>query len=119
VSVVGTPIATLRFGPQRPELRRTLAWLVLFGWGAQIASGVGFGTVSYVNYGQFPDIHGLAIAALGVKVVCASLALLLAVAYLSPIGAAWSERACQRAWRALAGFGVVAITAAAFLRWFS
>jgi Trk-type K+ transport system membrane component len=117
-SVVAAPLVALRFAKHQPENRRRLSWIVLFGWVAQGASGIGFGAVSYYNYAKFPDIHGIATVALVIKVVCAISALLLVLALLAK-GSNWSEKAQHRAWHSLAGFGTIAITAAAFLRWFS
>jgi hypothetical protein len=99
-------------------LQRRLAWLVLVGWAAQVASGASFGAVSFHYYGQFPDIHGLAVAALLVKIGCALAGLAVAAACLRR-GDDWSAATAARAWRVLASAGVLALTAAAFLRWFS
>jgi hypothetical protein len=118
VSVVGAPLAALRFSRQQPDMLQRLAWIVLFGWVAQAASGIGFGAVSYYNYGKFPDIHGIAIIALSIKMICAMLAVFLTMVLLAK-GASWNDQSRHRAWHTLAGFGTIAITAAAFLRWFS
>lgn len=117
-SVVGAPLfalwpARLATGPQG-----RLAWLVLTGWIVQAVSGTAFGAVSYYWYGQFPDIHGIAIGALLVKIACALAGFALAVMYL--FGAAhWSETRRRSLWTAMFVFGATALTAAAFLRWFS
>ncbi|MGA7385672.1 MAG: hypothetical protein WBW81_13570 [Methylocella sp.] len=44
-AVTGLPIAALWLGPAPPVLRK-MAWLILFAWLVQGASGAGFGTVS-------------------------------------------------------------------------
>jgi hypothetical protein len=85
---------------------------------AQAASGAAFGGVSWLYYGRFPDIHGIAVAALLIKLACAAAGFMLAAAYLYR-GAGWRERAQQATWRALAALAATALTAAAFLRWFS
>lgn len=103
---------------QNAAVQRRLAWLVLFAWGAQAVSGVLFGAVSRHYYGQFPDIHGIAVAALGTKIAAAAIGFMLAAAYLRS-AARWDDTSRFRAWRVLAGLGAVALTAAAFLRWFS
>lgn len=109
VVVLATPLYALAVQPGTAA--RALAWLVLAGWGAQLASGALFGLVSLHYYGQLPDIHGIAVAALALKVGCALLAvLLLALALLR-------RRAAR--WRVLAALGATALAAAAFLRWFS
>lgn len=116
VAVVGSAIYAL--WPGQAGMRKPLAWVMLAGWVAQTASGGAFGGVSWLYYGRFPDIHGIAVAALLIKIACAVAGFILAAAYLYT-GIAWSERAQQAAWRALATLAVTALTAAAFLRWFS
>lgn len=112
--------AAFSFWPARQNaaVLRRLAWLVLFAWGAQAASGALFGAVSRHYYGQFPDIHGIAIAALGIKIAAAVIGFILAATYLRSAGQ-WSDTARLHAWHVLTGLGIVALTAAAFLRWFS
>ena len=117
-AVVGAPLFALWPAPQLPETRRKLAWLVLFGWMVQGASGAAFGAISYLGYGQLPDIHAIAIAALLIKMACAVTGFLLAAAYLRA-APAWTEAGRNRAWSALFGLGATALAAAAFLRWFS
>ena len=106
--------------PARParESRRRLAWLVLAGWTLQAASGAAFGAVSYAYYGQFPDIHGIAVAALLTKMACAAAGFVLAAVYLKS-ESGWSEERRDGAWTGLAVLAATALTAAAFLRWFS
>jgi len=118
VAVVGSAAFALWAGQGAAGLRRTLAWVMLVGWGAQAASGGAFGGVSWLYYGRFPDIHGIAVAALLLKMACAATGFMLAAVYLYR-GTGWSDRAQLRAWHALATLAVVALTAAAFLRWFS
>lgn len=116
VAVVGGAIGALLPGPAGPH--RGLAWIVLWGWAAQAASGGAFGAVSWLYYGHFPDIHGVAVAALLIKMACAATGFMLAAVYLYR-GSAWSGRAQQTTWRALAVLAATALSAAAFLRWFS
>jgi len=87
-------------------------------WAVQLLSGGAFGAVSYYYAGHFPDIHGIAIGTLGIKLVCASAGFLLAVAYVK-WAPAWSVRRCFLVWCALATFAAAALASAAFLRWFS
>lgn len=118
VAVVGGAFFALKARPDQLQLKNHMAWLVLIAWGAQGASGVVFGGVSFYFYGEFPDLHAVAIGALATKMVCAAAGFVLAVLYLR--GAThWSEKGRHRAWHALIGLGVTALTAAAFLRWFS
>ena len=58
-AVTGLPIAALWFKPPQNMLRK-MAWLTLLAWLLQAASGVGFGTVSYYQEGELPQIHHLA-----------------------------------------------------------
>src|SRR5208283_6112753 len=75
-AVTGLPIAALWFAPAQP-VARNIAWLTLFAWLTQAASGAGFGIVSFSMEGELPQIHGLAMVALGVKILCAVLAISL------------------------------------------
>ena len=101
-----------------PATQRRLAWLVLAGWLAQSASGAGFGAVSYLFYGQFPDIHAIARVALMVKLACAAGGILLAAAYLR-LAADWLPERRGTVWNTLLLLGVTALASAAFLRWFA
>lgn len=97
---------------------RALTWLILSGWTAQVATGVLFGAVSLRYYGQTPDLSAVAMTALAVKVSSAVAGLLLAAWYLSR-GAQWTPPRVRANFRILAALGATALTAAAFLRWFS
>lgn len=116
VAVVGSAAYGLWSGPG--PMRTPAAWIMLAGWAAQAVSGGAFGAISWLYYGRFPDIHGIAVAALLIKMACAAAGFMLAAAYLYR-GSGWSERARQAAWRALAALAATALSAAAFLRWFS
>lgn len=118
VTVVGGAAAALWLAPRRPVPERSLAWLVSLAWMLQIASGVGFGAISFYYYGRLPEISGIATVALGIKVASASFGFVLGVLYLLH-ASRWLEATRQRAWQTLMGLGVAALTAAAFLRWFS
>lgn len=116
-AVVGGAAAALWLA-QRPEHERAMAWLVLTGWAAQTASGAAFGAISFYYYGQFPDLSAVAAAALAVKVACAVSGFALAALYLLQAAkrpASWRHGT----WLILAGLAATALTAAAFLRWFS
>ena len=118
VAVVGSAICALwaRSGPA--GMRTPLAWIALLGWATQAASGAGLGAVSWLYYGRFPDIHGIALAALLIKITCAATGFMLATTLIYR-GTGWRERAQQATWRALATLAATALTAAAFLRWFA
>ena len=90
-AVTGLPIAALWFKPPPPVLRR-MALLTLVAWLAQSASGAGFGTVSFFQEGELPQIHHLALAALCVKIACAALAVTLLTVHFLRRTASRSER---------------------------
>ncbi|MCA1978754.1 MAG: hypothetical protein LDL19_05900 [Thiobacillus sp.] len=102
----------------RAESARRFAWLILLGWGAQIASGAVFGLTSYYYYGATPDLSSLALAALAVKVAAATSAFLLVAVYLVR-GRDWARARVRLGFQVLAALAATALTAAAFLRWFS
>jgi hypothetical protein len=114
-AVAGLPIAALWFAPAQPAARK-VAWLTLLAWLTQCASGAGFGIVSFTMEGELPQLHSLAMVALGVKILCAVLAIFLLAMNLvmrvkTPLG--------NRTWISLTFFGFTALTCAAILRWFS
>jgi len=97
---------------------RKFAWLILCAWGAQIVSGGLFGLTSFYYYGETPDLSSIAITALVVKVAAAITGFLLAAVYLVR-GKQWDIARVKHTFQGLAALGAVALTAAAFLRWFS
>ncbi len=102
----------------RLEYARVFAQFILLAWGAQIASGIGFGLTSLYYYGETPDLSSIAMAALAIKVIAASSGFLLAASYLAR-GQGWSRLCVRRLFQSLAALAAIALTAAAFLRWFS
>jgi hypothetical protein len=102
----------------RLEYGRRFAWLILFAWGAQIASGALFGVTSLYYYGETPDLSRIARIALAVKVAAAVSGFALAAAYLMR-GGRWTRAGVTRVFAGLVALAAVALTAAAFLRWFS
>lgn len=104
--------------PQPPGLQRRLAWLVLLGWTVQGATGAGFGLISQAYYGQFPELHDIAAAALLLKVTSVALGLVVTAAFLR-YADGWPEAHHRLAWSGLIVLAATALTAAAFLRWFS
>jgi hypothetical protein len=77
-----------------------------------------FGLTSLYYYGETPDLSSIAMAALAVKVAAAVAGFVLAAVFLLR-GTGWGRTSVKRTFRSLAMLGVVALTAAAFLRWFS
>ena len=100
------------------EEARKFAWLILGAWGAQIVSGVVFGITSFYYYGETPDLSSIALTALAIKVGAAIVGFSLAAFFLAR-GKAWSGVDVKRSFQGLAALGAIALTAAAFLRWFS
>jgi hypothetical protein len=119
-AVAVTGGAVLAQWPQLQDARglRRLAWLVLAGWALQAATGASFGAISLTYAGALPDIHGVALAALLLKMACAVTGFVLTAAYLRS-GARWLPAHQEALWRWLAALAVTALSAAAFLRWFS
>src|SRR5690606_28764680 len=81
-AVVGGAVFAVWPVGQAHGVRRVLGWLVLLAWAAQAISGALFAAVSFHYYGQFPDLHGIAIVALLVKIGCALAGVALAAAWL-------------------------------------
>jgi hypothetical protein len=101
------------------QAERGIAWLVLAGWLVQLGSGAAFGAASYYNYGQLPDIHGVAVAALLVKIACAVVGVAMIVVWLGQASRGLGRRLRERMWTMLVALAATALVAAAFLRWFS
>jgi hypothetical protein len=97
---------------------RRVASLLAIVWALQASSGAFFGIVTYYYDGQLPDIHGVAVDALVIKVICAAAGFALAVSY-AKWGSGWSAKTSRFIWGASFALGAVALSAAAFLRWFS
>lgn len=122
VATVGGSVAAM-LAPA--EARRRLAWLVFAGWSTQAVSGPAFGMTSYYFHGKFPDIAGIAITALTIKIICVALGFLLVAAWLCPCTdrlpscARCVERFRELVWPASTLLAATALTAAAFLRWFA
>lgn len=102
----------------RPQYERALGWLIVGAWGVQIASGGLFGLISIYNYGETPDLSRVALIALTLKVIAAITGFLLAIFFVLR-GRDWARRRVIINFKILAALGVIALTAAAFLRWFS
>lgn len=118
VAVVGGPAAAWLRTRERRTVPAALAWFTLVGWVMQVTSGVGFGITTYFSRGELPEIVGVALLALYVKVGCALGGLLLA-AYCLKVSAEGREHAQQWVWPGLFAAGAAALSGAAFLRWYS
>ena len=118
VAVMGAPLFVLWPAHPGAGSLRAPAWMVFAGWILQGASGAAFGATSYYWYGALPDIHGVAVVALSIKVGCALAGIGLAAALLLDRPGKRDDRN-RLLWRWLLAAGATALTAAAFLRWFS
>jgi hypothetical protein len=116
VAAVGGSLAAVKI--KTASTRRKVAWLALSGWVTQGASGVAFGAVSYYFYQRFPDISGIALGALLLKIACAAIGFMLLASYLYR-GDRWTEKKTNGVCLASFALAATALTAAAFLRWFS
>lgn len=118
MTVVGCALVGLKTQADQLKLKHSMAWFILIAWGAQATSGIIFGSISLVLYGETPDLHSTAYVALIIKMLCAASGFILALMYVRN-AKNWNDNKRHRAFRALTGLGVIALTAAAFLRWFS
>lgn len=95
-----------------------LGYLLAMAWLIQGVSGGFFGLTTYYYHHQLPDIHGVAMAALLIKIACVVLGFSIAASY-----AIWFKRYSlvfvRGIWIGLTLVGLTALSAAAFLRWFS
>jgi hypothetical protein len=117
VGVVGGAAFALWAASGRQHAR-VCAWLILAAWSAQIVSGTLFGVISLYYYGETPDLSPVAFVALLVKVAAAAIGATLAALYVSR-AERWDALRVTRFFQGLLALGIVALTAAAFLRWFS
>ena len=118
LAVVAGALVALKLKSEQQQLKHTMAWVVLIGWAAQAMSGLLFGGISLLFYGETPDLHDTAMYALILKGLCAISGILLALSYIRS-GKNWSETGRQGVLRGLTALGTTALIAAAFLRWFS
>ena len=96
--------------------RRRLAWLSTSAWAVQAATGAGFAVVSWLGKGALPEVEGVALAALAVKVGSTSAGLSAGVLLLCLPGAGAATTTAL--WRASLAAGAAALVGAAFLRWY-
>ena len=102
LAVVGGAFVALKAKPEQLQFKKNMAWLVLIAWGAQGFSGLVFGGISLLFYGETPDLHAVAQGALGLKMLCAASGFLLASFYVW--GAArWTDQGRRRVWHTLVG----------------
>jgi hypothetical protein len=116
VAVAGGPAAALLLAAPGSAARRRLAWTVLLAWALQAASGAGFALASWTLKGALPEVEGVALAALAVKLAATVGGLVLGVFLVRTRGA--SPRGERTAWAASLVLAASALSAAAFLRWY-
>jgi hypothetical protein len=115
--VVGGPACAYWLGRDNYALQRRMAWLVVFGAAAQLASGIGFGLASQFIKGELPELEGVALIALIIKIICVTASLALMLRYL--FSATTTEpRRRARVWLVTFVLGSSALAAAACLRWY-
>lgn len=119
VTVLGGSAFALHPRMQSATLHRRLAWWVGLGWATQAISGAGFAVVSYQFYGKLPDIHGIAMTALLLKMLCAVFGLSIIVLYLKNSASSNIQEQSRLVWLVLVTLACTALTSAAVLRWFS
>lgn len=117
-TVVGTATAAIWLAQGNAGVRHRLSFLIALAWVIQAGSGLMFGVTTYYFDKHLPDIHGVAVDALLIKIVCALTGFILAVVYLKS-HSRWSVGKQIFAWRISLLLGGVALGSAAFLRWFS
>jgi hypothetical protein len=118
VTVVGTAASALWLARGNAAVQHRLALLAAIVWAVQAATGALFGITTFLFEGHLPDIHGIAVDALLIKIFCALVGFILAAAHLK-LNAGWTTNKRLFSWRVLLSLGVVALGSAAFLRWFS
>mgnify|MGYP007031262066 CR=1 FL=1 len=95
-----------------------LAGAQAIAWAVQGVSGGVFGLTSFYFYHQLPDIHGVAIVALLIKIGCVVSGFSISTMYVI-WGNQFSPSLQKMAWTLMFATGSIALSSAAFLRWFS
>jgi hypothetical protein len=117
VAVVGGPAAAWWLARDNLAAQGRLAWLLVIGWAAQGVSGAGFGMTSYFLKGQLPEISGVALIALVAKMACVTCGFAVGILYLKT-ASRWPVATRLKLWQGMLALAGIALTAAAFLRWF-
>lgn len=116
VAVAGGPAAALALAPPKSPASRRLAWAVLLAWALQAATGAGFALASWTLKGALPEVEGIALAALAVKLAATAGGLVLGAILLIRRGV--TPRGERTVWAASLALAAAALSAAAFLRWY-
>ena len=96
--------------------RRRLAWLSTGSWALQAATGAGFAAVSWFGKGALPEVEGVALWALAIKLACTALGLAAGITLLRRRAVGVTTRIWL--WSASLAAGLGALFGAAFLRWY-
>lgn len=117
VALVALPVfgLWLRTGPAGAQ---RIALVLIAVAVAQATTGVFFGAASLYFHGALPDIQGVTVVALWVKVAALGFALAAGAAILA-YGSGWSEARSAGTWKLALSAAATALIAAAFLRWYS
>jgi hypothetical protein len=114
-TVAAPPVAALWLA-RETESRRRLAWLSTIAWAAQAATGTAFGIVSWTTKGALPELAGVALWALLLKLFATGLGLAAGAALLLRTGAA--DEGDRPLWATSLAAAALALGGAAFLRWY-
>ena len=117
-TAVGAAASALWLVRGDAAVQHRLAMLAAAAWAVQAASGALFGITTFYFERHLPDIHGVAVDALLIKIFCALVGFILAITYVKS-DSKWGKEKLRLAWRVLLAIGAVALGSAAFLRWFS
>ena len=116
VAVVGSPAVGWWLERKNIAANR-LALLALIGWFVQAATGIGFAITSYSLKGALPEVTGIALGALLIKVSATAIGF-LAAAILWKKGPQWLVRRKILLWQIMFAFSIAALMGAAYLRWY-
>jgi len=113
--VVAPPVGALWLSRGGAPSRR-LAWLSTASWALQALTGAGFAAVSWLGKGALPEVEGVALQALAVKVACTLVgvsagAILLRLRSATGAPSRWL-------WATSLAAALGALFGAAFLRWY-
>lgn len=115
-AVVAPAVGALWLAPEAAVTRRRLAWLSTGAWALQGATGAGFAAVSWFGKGALPEVGGVALWALGLKIGCTGVGFASGLALLRR--RAVTPAALTRLWGVSLAAGLGALLGAAFLRWY-
>lgn len=118
VTVVGTSAFALCFAGKQISIKYCITSIIAMAWAIQAVTGILFGASTYYFEGHLPDIHGVAIDALRIKIFCALSGFVLALGQIR-WHPNWSFGEQRIAHLSMFTLSALALSSAAFLRWFS